>query len=198
MSDFVCLIQTFSQVTTLAAILNAQKFVKSPNFQAVHHLLYSSGIFLCFVEIMLGIFCFFENLSAPHYLMENRPLFGCHWVFFPTMISCTLNTYLTNCVLSRKLVGPILYIGFAYVLYSFVYTKLMGEPDYALMHWNNLETPAVAMGLVLLFAMFYVMLCKVNERLKERSLLLRIKNKKELTRSSRVSGFFKNRDMKKC
>ena len=161
-------------------------------------MLYSSGIFLCFVEIALGIFCFFENLQNPHYLMERRPLLGCHWVFFPTIFSCVLNTYLTNCVLSRKLVGPIINIGLAYVLYSFVYTKLMGEPDYAMMHWNNLETPAIAITLLFLFAMFYIILCKADERLKERSLLLRIKNKKEISRHSRVSGFFKNRDMKKA
>ena len=147
---------------------------------------------------MLGVFCFFENLINPHYLMERRLIFGCVWVFIPTVFSCILNTYLTNCVLSRKLVGPIISLGLTYVVYSFVYTKLVGEPDYAMMHWNNLETPAIAIGLLFLFAMFYIILCKADERLKERSLLLRLRNIKDAARFNRTSGFFRNRDMKKC
>jgi hypothetical protein len=43
------------------------------------------------------------------------------------------------------------------------------------MHWNNAETPCLAMGLVFLICFIYILLCKIDESVKAQSLTAKVR-----------------------
>ena len=91
-------------------------------------------------------------------------------------IICLVNSFVTNAVLSRQFVKPIFFIGMSYIVYNFISTKILGhEPYHAFMHWNNGETPCLATGLLFLICFIYILLCKIDEKLKAHSLTAKVR-----------------------
>ena len=72
-----------------------------------------------------------------------------------------------------------------YITYNFISTKILGrEPYHAFMHWDNAETPCLAIGLLFLICFIYIMLCKIDEKVKETSLTNKIRMRKMPPRHS--------------
>lgn len=86
-----------------------------------------------------------------------------------------MNTYLTNCVLTRKLIKHILLLGLGYLFLDFVYVKLTGDVVFWFMQWTSLETPVLGITLVLAFGFVYILACGLDEIVKEESLNLKFK-----------------------
>lgn len=98
--------------------------------------------------------------------------------------TCMVNTYLTNCVLSRRLLRPLQLIGVVYLAINFCQTKVLGEPVYKFLHWQDTSSLVLVSGLLFAFSLLYIAFCKMDEFIKYESLLLR-KFKKRFRRKSK-------------
>lgn len=90
-------------------------------------------------------------------------------------IVCLLNSSITNCVLSRRMLSSILYIGMTYITINFFVVKFLmnGVPLYDFMHWRTMETPLVAATLLVGFAVVYLVFCLIDEKIKPSLVKLR-------------------------
>ena len=75
---------------------------------------------------------------------------------------------ITNCVLSRRLTGVLFLFGIVYSFINFIQVKFLrdGEPIYSFMHWKGPETVVFVGGILISFTFVYLMLCKLDEKLK--------------------------------
>ena len=85
------------------------------------------------------------------------------------------NSYLTNCVLTRKLIKHLLLLGLGYLGLDFIYVKFTGDTVFWFLHWNTLETPIFGITLVLGFGFVYILICGLDEIIKEEGLNLKFK-----------------------
>ena len=90
------------------------------------------------------------------------------------MLTCLCNSYLTNCVLSITLLRPLIAIGVVYLAINFAQTKVLGEPVYKFMRWDDINTScALVFGLIWCFSVMYVAFCKMDAYVKYESLLMK-------------------------
>ena len=88
-------------------------------------------------------------------------------------ICCLINSYMTNCVMSRHLLKPSWVIYFMYMGLNFVQTKVSGKPVYKFMPWTTYETPLLMAGLLIAFSIVFIAFCIIDETIK----LKKIKSK---------------------
>ena len=81
-------------------------------------------------------------------------------------IVCLINSYLTNCVLMRNMVKPITILSLAYSVINCIGTKMNGAPIYDFLHWDSAETSIAVAAFIVLFNLFYLGLCFVDELVK--------------------------------
>lgn len=93
-------------------------------------------------------------------------------------IACLLNSAITNCVLSRRMLSSIMYIGSAYITINFLVVKFWrnGVPLYDFMHWRSMETTLVAAIILVGFSVVYLVFCLIDEQIKPA--LVKLRNKK--------------------
>ena len=88
---------------------------------------------------------------------------------------CVMNTMITNCCLTRKIIKPLLILGCAWIVIDCIQTLIMGEPVFSFLTWDGIETPLAAIGMVLWFGFAYILLCSLDESMKAEGLNIKIK-----------------------
>ena len=69
-------------------------------------------------------------------------------------------------MLVRRLIVPIIMLGLSYSFVNFVTTRSRGRPTYAFLHWQNYETLFVVLYLLTGIAIFYLVICFIDEYFK--------------------------------
>ena len=106
-------------------------------------------------------FWFFVAKRGPHEIItHNLP--------FVVVIA---NNFNTNCVLSQTLSFPVLIFGWIYILIKFLKSNDHEYNPY--IHWNSISCFAVAGSLLLVLVLLYVIACNFDQRLKNKSLMVR-------------------------
>ena len=78
-------------------------------------------------------------------------------------VACLWNAYLTNTVLSRKMVRPFLMTACLYLSINFCQTVATGEPVYSFLTWKGIETPIYCTFMLIVFSGAYLLMCSADE-----------------------------------
>lgn len=131
------------------------------------HLFYSLAII--FNVIVVGIYWpLIHPKTIPKHLKAGyMPLIICqYWNHSVPAICCLINSSITNIVLVRRLIVPIIMLGFSYCFVNFLTTRSRGRPTYAFLHWNNFDTLFVVFYLQTGTTLFYLLICFIDEFFK--------------------------------
>ena len=82
------------------------------------------------------------------------------------MITCIINSLITNTVIHRGIIKPICWFTPIYSVINFIGTKINGAPLYAFLHWESMETPLLICGILGTFVGIYFGLCFLDEKVK--------------------------------
>jgi glucan phosphoethanolaminetransferase (alkaline phosphatase superfamily) len=82
------------------------------------------------------------------------------------IIVCLTNALVSRCVMLPSLVKPIVLFSLIYLGINFAATKHYGVPIYHFLHWETMETPAIAGGIIITFSIIYMILCGLDQKLK--------------------------------
>ena len=148
---------------------------KNIHRMAVHHFLYTLSIIFNCVSFPTYWILIHDEVT---YLIKYTE----RWKYAQQIINhllppacCLFNTYLTNCVLTRKLIKHLLLMGLAYLVLDFLYVKVTGDTVFWFLHWETMETPIFGISLVLGFGFVYILVCGLDECVKEEGLNLKFK-----------------------
>ena len=131
------------------------------------HLFYSLAIICNFVVVAIYWPVIHPKTIPKHLASGYMPLIICqYWVHSVPAICCLINSYITNIVLVRRLIVPIVMLGISYTFVNFVTTKSRGRPTYAFLHWQNYETLFIVLYLLTGVALFYLLICFIDEFFK--------------------------------
>ena len=148
---------------------------KNTGRMAVHHLLYTLSIIFNCVSFPIYWILIHDEVT---YLIKYTE----RWKYAQQIINhllppacCLIHTYLTNCVLTRKLIKHILLGGLSYLSLDYFYVKVTGDTVFWFLHWDTMETPIFGITLVLGFGFVYILVCGLDEIVKEEGLNLKFK-----------------------
>ena len=80
---------------------------------------------------------------------------------------CIINTLITQTVMTKKLLVPLQAVAVIYITINFCQTMVAGEPVYDFMPWDPVvQTAGLAFIMLVGFSIFYIVLCKVDEKIK--------------------------------
>ena len=79
---------------------------------------------------------------------------------------------------------PLLKFAIFYLSVNFVQTKVSGEPVYTFLKWDGFGSALICIAIILINAMIYIILCKIDENIKWESFVKKslndIKKNKEI------------------
>lgn len=176
LTNWTLLLCTYSIYLSAEAAENLL-FNEEPTGQRRHHFFYSLSFLMNFV--VTSIFWTLLNPNTVIVYKGQTMILVEQWLVHSVpAISCVINTYMTNCVLSRTLLRPLQFIGVVYLAINFCQTKALGEPVYKFLHWEDTSSLVLVGGLLLGFSLIYIAFCKMDEVLKYETLLRKIKKRK--------------------
>tara|TARA_B110000285_G_C14946760_1_gene524705 strand:+ start:404 stop:895 length:492 start_codon:yes stop_codon:yes gene_type:complete len=151
------------------------KYAKKINVMALHHFMYSASIIFNLAVFLIYWILIHPEISAKYKYEEPLKYFQMILNHTVPQLVCVMNTMITNCCLSRKIIKPLLLLGCIWIVIDCIQTHIMGEPVFSFLTWETLETPMAAIGMVLWFGFAYIILCSFDESVKAESLNLKIK-----------------------
>ena len=166
-SNWTMHITTMSIVMTVTAV-RSQTFKNDTWFIFANHMFYSFSIPLNLMVVIL-----YWNLIHHKTIGKHRadgPWYKpvCqYWIHIVPAVCCITNSAITNIVLSRKPIWIQMFLGFAYCMFNYVMTRILGEPIYGFMPWDTfMGTFKIVCGLIILYAIIYLTICKIDESFK--------------------------------
>ena len=132
---------------------------------ALNHFLYSLSIIMNIVTVSVyWIIIHKENMKELE--GQQLPIFQQYIVHVVPAFCCWFNAFISNIVLSRKVLVPLVQFGAFYMFTNFVQTKKSGKPIYSFLPWTDLNSPLLVIVLMIGFSFVYIGLCKFDEYLK--------------------------------
>lgn len=182
LTNWTLLIGTYSIYLSAEASDNLN-FTDDRNAQYRHHFFYSLSFLLNI--IVTSVYWTLLNPNTVIVYKDQLMILFEQWLVHSVpLLTCMTNTYLTNCVLSRRLLRPLQAIGMIYLGINFCQTKVLGEPVYKFLNWQDTSSLVMVFGLLFSFSLTYIAFCKMDEYIKYESLLLR-KFKKRFRKKSK-------------
>ena len=163
-TNYTLLIQTFSIWLSIKAA-NDHNFSKDLAAQAMHHFVYTISLIFNFAVVSIYWTLVHEE-SMKEFKGQPTKIVQQYIVHIQPAICCLINSYMTDCVMSRHLLKPSCIIYFLYMGLNFVQTRMTGVPVYAFMPWTTYETPLLMTVLLVAFSIVFIAFCIIDETLK--------------------------------
>ena len=163
-TNYTMILQTWSIWVSMQAS-NDKEFSNDLSKMAKHHFLYTTCIIFNFCVVSL-YWTFIHTEMVKKY--EHKPVIvmQLYLAHIQPGVVCLINSYMTNCVMSTSLIKPGIVACISYNCLNFVQTKFIGKPVYTFMPWTSYETPMLMSGLMVVFAMVFIVFCKTDEYFK--------------------------------
>ena len=165
-TKWTLIVTTFSIWYSIKSARDAE-FKKSNHKMALHNLLYTASILMNFVTMSVyWSLIHYNHIRNLKKQGENFRVIEQYLVHIIPGFSCMLSSYFTNCILTRKMLVPMLYFGVFYCFVNFLQTKVSGEPVYDFLSWRDFGSLLIVTFLLLVFSIFYLLGCKLDEYIK--------------------------------
>lgn len=81
-----------------------------------------------------------------------------------------VNSYITNCKLTMKLLKPLVIISLVYFLVNFLQTKYHGKILYDFLDWKDINSLYVIITMESVFSCVYLLMCYIDAHFKNDTL----------------------------
>jgi len=174
MSLFLCL-TTWALIIGTVHLYLSVKVTSDPSVSygllAIHHLLYTIVIVMQIVVTSVYWSLMHEGLMKKYEGKLKQQIVNGYLIHIIPQIICFSNAYMTNTVLSSKLLKIVVIGGVFFSINNCASTLMRGKPVYPILPWDSMNSVYFCIVLLIATSTLYGAMCKLDEYLKQDSLI---------------------------
>ena len=165
-TNWTLLIQTASLYCTIKAVENP-RFSSDIQLVAWNHLLYSISIIFNFIVVSVYWTMLYQETIKLYYPNHPSEFLQQVIVHIQPALFCVVNSYITEIVMTKTLIKPLICIFWFYSFINFLQTKNSGKPIYSFLPWDSVQTVYILLGMMSGFSGIYLGFCYLDEFVKK-------------------------------
>lgn len=161
-SNWILHFQTLHIILTMLAVRD-RSIQTNTNLKASLHLLYTMCILGNLVVVVM-YWNFIHHLKIGSYIEEgDMTKVVCQYmVHIVPGVCCLIHSWMTNCLLSMRVLVPLLFFSSIYLSLNFCVTKIEGKPLYPFLTWESVETLYICLAMLGGFSIVFYILCVID------------------------------------